>query len=119
MTAVCPVRATLAGMAALWMLGASPAAAADLEDGRKLYALRCVFCHGTDGKGDGPAGAALKPPPTDFTAPVYWKTARSETIRAVIENGKPSTAMVGFKAALRPEQIEDLVAYLTTLKPRP
>ena len=35
--------------------------------GRDLYMSYCVSCHGWTGKGDGPAGLALKKPPTDLT----------------------------------------------------
>jgi mono/diheme cytochrome c family protein len=35
--------------------------------GKDLYTLRCASCHGEDGKGDGPAAAALKNPPANLT----------------------------------------------------
>ncbi|RLA41140.1 MAG: hypothetical protein DRQ64_03010 [Gammaproteobacteria bacterium] len=35
--------------------------------GRDLYLNYCVSCHGLNGKGDGPAGLALKSPPADLT----------------------------------------------------
>lgn len=35
--------------------------------GRDLYMSYCVSCHGWTGKGDGPAGLALKSPPADLT----------------------------------------------------
>lgn len=35
--------------------------------GAKLYREFCAACHGRDGKGDGPAGPALKTVPTDLT----------------------------------------------------
>ena len=96
---------------------ATSATAADAEKGHTLYATRCAFCHGASGRGDGPAGAALKPTPTDFTNPDFWKNTPPETIKASIENGKPNSAMVAFKASLNPNQIDDLLAYLQTLKP--
>jgi mono/diheme cytochrome c family protein len=35
--------------------------------GKDLYQEFCAVCHGTAGKGDGPAAAALKAPPSDLT----------------------------------------------------
>ena len=34
---------------------------------QEMYANYCAVCHGTNGKGDGPAAAALKTPPPDLT----------------------------------------------------
>jgi mono/diheme cytochrome c family protein len=35
--------------------------------GQEMYTSYCAVCHGTDGKGAGPAASALKVPPTDLT----------------------------------------------------
>jgi len=112
-------RSALLGlMIALCTLVATPQArAADSENGTLTFAARCAFCHGVAGKGDGPAGVALKPRPTNFTSAEYWKTSSIEHIKEVIANGKPGTPMVAFKGTLSPEQIEDLTAYLLTFKP--
>jgi mono/diheme cytochrome c family protein len=32
-----------------------------------MYTSYCAVCHGTDGKGGGPAASALKTPPADLT----------------------------------------------------
>lgn len=35
--------------------------------GKQMYTNYCAVCHGADGKGNGPAAAAMKTPPTDLT----------------------------------------------------
>jgi len=35
--------------------------------GKQMYINYCASCHGVDGRGNGPAAAALKMPPTDLT----------------------------------------------------
>lgn len=103
----------------MWLTRGEAARAASADKGRDVYANRCAFCHGAGGKGDGPAAAALKPPPTNFAAVDFWKRVNPETIKGVIQNGKPGTAMVAFKASLNDEQIDDLIAYLRTFSPQP
>jgi mono/diheme cytochrome c family protein len=39
--------------------------------GRILYLTYCQSCHGSAGRGDGPAAASLRTPPTDLT--LLWK----------------------------------------------
>ncbi|MGH9642030.1 MAG: c-type cytochrome [Terriglobales bacterium] len=36
--------------------------------GQEMYKSYCAVCHGTDGKGNGPAAQALKVPPSDLAA---------------------------------------------------
>jgi mono/diheme cytochrome c family protein len=53
-----------------------------------VYRRYCASCHGVEGRGDGPAAAALSPPPTDLTRLTYnvdelrWRIDGTQTIRA-------------------------------------
>jgi mono/diheme cytochrome c family protein len=79
----------LGGCYAILILGAVPAAAGEppwsapaaergvknplppatgIQEGKQVFETNCVLCHGSGGKGDGPAGAALSPKPGDLTA---------------------------------------------------
>ena len=98
---------------------ASSADAGDAKKGKIAYNSRCAFCHGGSGKGDGPAAAQLKPPPTNLTTQAFWRDATPEAVKTVIENGKQGTSMTSFKASLNAEQIDDIITYLQTLKTQP
>lgn len=81
----------------------------------------CSTCHGTGGAGDGPAGAALDPPPADFTDPTFWEERDRERIMAVIENGAASVGgsslMAPFGALYTDEQVAELADYVISLAP--
>lgn len=44
-----------------------PIKATSPTSGKDMYTAYCAVCHGTEGKGGGPAASALKTPPTDLT----------------------------------------------------
>ena len=45
----------------------TPIASTSVSSGQVMYRSYCAACHGDDGKGDGPASAALKSNPSDLT----------------------------------------------------
>jgi mono/diheme cytochrome c family protein len=44
-----------------------PAGNVNPTSGKEMYTAYCASCHGPQGKGNGPAAAALKMPPADLT----------------------------------------------------
>jgi len=90
------------------------AVAADpLAHGRQVYVARCVLCHGPEGKGDGPAAAALNPKPRNHTDGAYMNSRTDEELLAVIHNGKG--AMPAWKSVLSEQEMQDVLKYVRTL----
>jgi mono/diheme cytochrome c family protein len=68
-----------------------------LAQGKKLYEENCSPCHGPKGDGKGPAGTAVKPPPSDFANPLKdWPNTKGDLNKMfqVISKGIPNSAMV-------------------------
>ena len=103
-------------LAVAWGVGVVPAGAAgDATKGRAVYEQRCLACHGSQGKGDGPTGKVLVPPAADFTSAASKKKSDAELLK-IIENGKPPTAMIAWKGQLSDQDIQHVLAYVKTLR---
>jgi len=85
-----------------------------LNRGKKIFEQTCAPCHGSKGDGKGPAGAVLKPPPTNFTRPLKeWPYTKGDLqkIFEVISKGIPNSSMVAW--AQYSEQERWALAYTT------
>jgi mono/diheme cytochrome c family protein len=76
------------------------AAAAAVEDPKEVFKTRCVMCHGENGKGDGPASAALNPKPRNYTDPTWQKSVTDDQIKKTITGGGASVG----KSPIMPAQ---------------
>jgi mono/diheme cytochrome c family protein len=85
-----------------------PAAGDELAAGKSLYSAKCQICHGANGKGDGPAAAALNPRPADFTNPAFWQNNAEEKIKRTVTSGKG--AMPAFD--LKDDEIKAVADYM-------
>ncbi len=92
-------------------------AAADAGAGRATFEQQCASCHGATGKGDGPAGKDLNPPPSDMTDAFHARYYSDAGRVQVIRRGSPGTAMAGFEGALSEEQIVQVYAFVASLRP--
>ncbi len=101
---------------------AQPAAA---SRGKQIYDAHCVECHGTSGKGDGPASHLMTPRPRDFTSAKY-KIRSTETgslptdddLLRSVRQGLYGSAMPGWQKILPEDDVRAVVDYVKTLSPR-
>lgn len=107
----------------VFTLSPSIAATGNVENGGKLYAKKCWWCHGKEGEADGPGAEFMMPPPRDFSEGVYkFKTAdptaeivRDEDLFRAIKEGMPGSAMPSWKEIFKDPEIWDLVAFVKSL----
>src|SRR5262245_35577245 len=66
-------------------------------EGRDMFMRYCASCHGVSGRGDGPAAAALQPPPADLTRlrERYGEQHPLRSIIAAIDGRRPVRAHGG------------------------
>lgn len=91
----------------------------DTADGRALYEKSCASCHGVAGRGDGPAGRGIKPPPPAIGDAVAMRDRTPALTYRVMSVGIAGTQMVGWATTLTPEQRWNIVAYLLSLRTNP
>ncbi|MAO60518.1 MAG: cytochrome C [Alcanivorax sp.] len=77
-----------------------PKAAPDMAAAEQLYQTHCVACHGPEGRGDGPAGAALEPAPTDFHERARYMGRSVLGLYTTITGGVEGTGMAGYQEQL-------------------
>lgn len=106
--------ATLAPVPGEYARLTNPLGADAAQAGADVFHTNCEMCHGLQGHGDGPAGAALEPKPGNL-AQVQTK-AGDDYLFWRIHDGKPGTSMVAWKGILTDEQIWQAIAFIRTLK---
>ena len=120
--------ATLLALAALTvLLVPAMASAGDAAAGKPLFQANCATCHGMGGKGDGPVGAVLNPPPRDFTTAAFkydtdgdGKPGTDADLVNVITKGAAAyggSPLMAPWPMLTAAQVDDVVAYIRSLKP--
>ncbi|MFZ5479526.1 MAG: c-type cytochrome [Myxococcota bacterium] len=86
------------------------------ERGAETFGRLCSPCHGPKGKGDGPAGPGLQPPPADLTDPEHARFYTDAGRVEIIREGSPGTAMAAFGGHLSEAELLDVYAYVRTLR---
>jgi len=95
---------------------AAAAAAPAAISGEALFSEKgCATCHGAQGKGDGPVGAALKPKPRNFSD-AKWKFGYDlATVIKTISNGSTGTGMAPYKGVLTDAEIQAVAEHVRKL----
>ncbi|MCC7191186.1 MAG: c-type cytochrome [Phycisphaeraceae bacterium] len=104
---------------------APPTTQAAAADARTIFAANCASCHGTEGKGDGPAAYLVYPKPRNFTTGSFrFKSTptdqppTADDLRRIIKGGIQRTAMPSFAGTLTDEQIDMVGQYVVSLGPK-
>jgi len=103
------IRATLV---TVYGIPVSPKSAPDLARAAELYQSQCAACHGADGRGDGPAGAAMEPAPTDFTEVARYNGRSLLGLHTTITQGVDGTGMAAYGDTLSDEDRWSLAFYV-------
>ena len=96
----------------------SPAPVAPQPEGKMIFAkVKCLKCHGEDGKADTDKGRELKAP--DFTSSDFQKETTDKEMTDAITKGvkdkKKKVLMPSYKNKLSKEDIQVLVRYVRSL----
>ena len=115
-----------AALAAAVLLVPPAALAADAAAGKTTYETNCVSCHGASGKGDGPVGAVLQPPPRDFsTADFKFDTdgdgspGTDADLKGVIAKGAAAfggSPLMAPWPTLSEDDVANVIAHIRSLK---
>lgn len=82
------------------------------SEGKKIYTLYCVTCHGSKGKGDGIAAPGLSRPPADHTSDFVQKQTDGALFWIITEGNNP---MPTYRTTLTETQRWQVVNYIRTL----
>ena len=120
------VAAVMAALLTLAAFSIPTAALADADRGKKLFVMNCSSCHGNGGKGDGPVGKALNPPPRDFTVGDFkidankdGKPGEDADLKLVIKNGAATyggSPMMAPWPALGDGDVDSIIVFVRSLK---
>jgi mono/diheme cytochrome c family protein len=114
-----------AALAAL--LTPAAAFAGDAAAGKMTYTMFCSSCHGDGGKGDGPVGAVLNPPPRDLSTGDFkfdtdgdGKMGTDEDLLNVITHGAAkyggSSQMAPWGGSLSESDRANVLAFIRSLE---
>ncbi|MGE5432697.1 MAG: c-type cytochrome [Syntrophomonadaceae bacterium] len=85
-----------------------------INKGKTLFQANCISCHGSNGMGDGPAGAALNPKPRNFHSNQGWINGRRVSeMFLTLQKGIPGSGMPAFEYLPAGDRL-DIISYVRT-----
>tara|TARA_B100000315_G_scaffold251271_1_gene285752 strand:+ start:5925 stop:7712 length:1788 start_codon:yes stop_codon:yes gene_type:complete len=91
----------------------------ELENGKKVYFSKCVWCHGVEGAGDGPGADRLWPRPRNFNQGTFkvrhtfsGELPLLEDLFETVTHGLPGSAMPPWNGILNEQQRRDVVSFV-------
>jgi copper transport protein len=96
-----------------------PASPQSIREGGALYTTHCLACHGPGGRGDGPTGQVLRPPPADLAIHTAPGVHPDGQLFAWITAGYPGSAMPAYETLLTEAERWHLVNFIRTFGVRP
>ncbi len=107
------MRKTLWCWAAAAACAVATPAVARAQAGADIFRVRCVMCHGPQGRGNGPMASAMNPRPIDLADSSKRLATTDSAVADVIRRGR--RGMPAFSSMLSRSQVDSLVAFLKTL----
>jgi len=101
-------------LGAWWLSPAVGLSPGNLEQGRATYERHCADCHGSEGRGDGKLAISLSPRPGNLIS-AHTSAKSDRDLLNIIANGRPRTAMAGWKDRLSDDEQRAVLAYLRSL----
>jgi mono/diheme cytochrome c family protein len=101
------------------LVASSLAEQGDPKAGKVIYDKICATCHGTTGKGDGPAAAVLPTKPRNHTDGQYMNVLKDDYLFKIIKEGGTAVGKAQFMPAwgaqIKDPEIWNIIAYVRTL----
>jgi cytochrome c oxidase cbb3-type subunit 3 len=106
-------------LAASFLFQSVSAFTQEVGGGKRLYHAYCTGCHGSGGKGDGPAGKTLPVKPADHTNAKKMDQLTDDHLFTVITKGGAasgkSSYMPAWGGVLKENQIQEIIVYIRGL----
>jgi high-affinity iron transporter len=96
-----------------------PTKVINLAEGKRIYDQSCASCHGALGRGDGPAGRGMNPPPPAIGTRDAMHDVSPALMYRIVSVGIAGTPMIGWADRLNADDRWNVVAYINSLRTSP